>query len=184
MLLPLPSLGCVRAQIINGISTQRTRILVAALKPLIQTRSMEQILARRTPLIRHALVCRDDAVANSTLTLTLQGADNVALEDLESVDDVAIGEGDHSLGRHDPGLPLLFADSNTMEPDNRHAFDGVALGDLDGDGGLAFVDFVASCHFASGFGNTHNELLLIHRWRLLVISPVLNLIERIRNDEG
>lgn len=114
---------------------------------------MEQILARRAPLVRHALVRRDDAIANRALALALERADNVALEDLQAVDDVAVGEGDDALRRHDPRLPLLLADGNAVEARDGDALDGVALGDLDGDGGLVFVDFVAGCDFPRGPGD-------------------------------
>lgn len=70
----------VRAQIIDGISAQRARILVATLEPLVQACSVEQVLARSAALVGHAFVRRDDAVANGALALSLERTDNVALK--------------------------------------------------------------------------------------------------------
>ena len=111
----LPPLLSIRSQVVNRIPAQRAGVLIAALEPLVQTRAMEQILARGTSLIRHALITRDDGVANRALALSLQRPYDVALEDLEAVDDVAIREGDDALGGHDPGLPLPFRDGYAMQ---------------------------------------------------------------------
>lgn len=78
----MPPLLRISTKIINRIPAQRARILVTALEPFIQTRAMEQILARRAPLIRHALIRRNHAVANCTLALALERAHNVALKHL------------------------------------------------------------------------------------------------------
>lgn len=181
--LTLPSLRRICTQVINRVSTQRTRILTTRLEPLIQTRAVEQVLARRAPLIRHALVRGDDTIADGALALALQRADNVALEDLQSVDDVSVGEGNHALGGHDPGLPLLLADGDAVEACHGDAFDGVAGGDADDDGGLVLVDFVAGGDFTGGASDADDEFLFVSGWGLLVVGPGLDFVEGVGDDE-
>lgn len=57
--------------IIKRVPTQRTRTLITARKPLEQTAAMEEVLASLTALIRHLLVARHDAVADSAFGLAL-----------------------------------------------------------------------------------------------------------------
>jgi hypothetical protein len=74
-----PSLR-IRAQIINRISAQWASILVATLEPLVQTSTMEEVLAGAASLVRHCLVTANDAIANGALGLALESTANVALK--------------------------------------------------------------------------------------------------------
>ena len=75
----------ISTQVVDWIPAQGTRVLVAALEPLVETGAVEQILAGLASLVRHLLVCADDAVANGTLGLALECADDVAPECGESI---------------------------------------------------------------------------------------------------
>ncbi len=85
-----PSHARVSPEVIDGVATQRARVLVAALEPLVQTGAVEEIAAGAAAFVGHALVRRDDGVANGALGLALERADHVAAEGDEPVDDAAV----------------------------------------------------------------------------------------------
>lgn len=51
---------------------------------------MEQVLARLTSLVGHLLVSADDGIADGTLGLAFQRADDVLAENEEAVSDATI----------------------------------------------------------------------------------------------
>lgn len=122
---------------------------------------MEQVITRGAFLVGHALVLRDHAVADGALALSLQRGNHVSLEDLQAVNDAAVGEGDGALGGHDPALPFAFVDGDAVEAGDGDGVDGVAGRDFDDDGGVGFVDFVAGGHFSRWSGYFDEELLLV-----------------------
>lgn len=80
-----PSCSCVCTDVVNRVTTQGTRVLVAALEPLVQASAVEEVLASLAALVRHLLVAADDAVADGAFRLTLHGADDVATERCKTI---------------------------------------------------------------------------------------------------
>lgn len=85
--LHIPPPFRIRTQIVDGVSAERTRVLVAGLEPLVQTSPVEEVLAGPALLVGHLLIAADDAVADGTLGLTFHGANDVASESCQTVDD-------------------------------------------------------------------------------------------------
>jgi hypothetical protein len=82
------SLG-ISAQVVDRVTAQRARVLVAGLEPLVQTCPVEKVLASTATFIGHPLIAADNAVADGTLRLALEGTNDVPLKGREAVNDAS-----------------------------------------------------------------------------------------------
>lgn len=89
IILSTPPSPSVCTQVVDRIPAKRTRVLVAALEPLVKTGTMERILAGLASLVRHLLIGTNDAIADSTFRLAFESADNVTSERGKPVYDAA-----------------------------------------------------------------------------------------------
>lgn len=80
---------------------------------------MESVLAGSTTLVGRLHVRRDNRVTDGTFALALEGTLDVPSEGQQAVDQISIGEHDHTLDRQQPTLPLLLVDEHAAATDDQ-----------------------------------------------------------------
>ena len=86
----------VHSTVVERVSTKRTTRATTALEPLEQTSTMERVLARTAPLIRHLPIWAHNTVTNRTLGLTLQRTLDVPPPCRQRIDQAAVEDGNRA----------------------------------------------------------------------------------------
>lgn len=122
---------------------------------------MKQFLASRALLTRQLPVLRNHTIANRALCLAFHGRIDVLAPCLETVNKGAFVSRrrkiDYSLRRHDPRMPFLFVDGDTVDGVDRGAGERVGWRKADGDLHKLVIDGDAGIYFASGGGDFDDE---------------------------
>ena len=157
----IPPLNIRSPSKVDRCSTQRTRVVVAGLEPLIQTKAMEEVLACGARLLGNALVRGDDAVANGTFAVAPDGSREIASEGLHTINDIAVRKSDDALCSHDPTLPLPLVDGDAADASGSDTFNGEVVWKLDGHGALRLVDLVCDCDLFATLRDFDADICLV-----------------------